>query len=86
MIYEPMQCAYEAALLAMESTLVVGLRCATFWTGGQAAADEAQQMVSEKMLAGAQAALRLGIGGTPRDVVGAYRAVVHANHVRLALT
>ena len=84
MIADPMQCAHETALLAIESATVVGLRMFTLLNGGWAAADEAQQMVSEKWLAGAQAALRLGTGGTPRDIVGAYREIVHANHLRLA--
>jgi hypothetical protein len=84
MLNEPMQCAFETALLAIESSVVVGLRFATFWNGGQAAVDEAQQMVTEKMLAGAQAALSFGAGASAREVVSDYRAVVHANHLRLA--
>lgn len=84
MFPDTIQCACETAMLAFEATTVVGLRLMTFWGGGRAAVDEAQEMISEKWLAGAQAALRLGTGGTPREVVGAYRRVVHANHERLA--
>ena len=84
MIADPVRCAYEGALLALESSMVVGLRLTAFWAGGPGALEEAQQMVSEKVLAGTQAAWRLGTGGTALDVVGDYRDIVHANRLRLA--
>ncbi len=80
---ENVQCAYEAALLGMESSIVAGLRLAAFWTGAPTAAFEALEMVTEKLFASTQAALRLGAGATARDVIGDYRDIVHANRLRL---
>jgi hypothetical protein len=80
-----------AAALAAEAQWVIGLRLMLMAGGGTVAAAEAQRMVSEKMLAAAQAQLAAGLAlatgrgldGAARAAANPYRRAVRANRRRL---
>jgi hypothetical protein len=74
--------ASDAALLAMEAQTVIGMRLGQIAMGRGTAA-EAQLMVTEKVLALAEASVTLATGGSPHKVVKAYRKKVQANSRRL---
>ncbi|MDP5280982.1 hypothetical protein Q9Q95_18805 [Sphingomonas sp. DG1-23] len=80
----------DAWTLGMEASEVIGLRAAKMAAGGIDAAEEAQLMVSEKMLAAFElqaAMVSGGLGGDPlvgtRKVLRHYRRKVKANRKRL---
>jgi hypothetical protein len=86
-----MSIAMDGWMLGVESSTVIGLRMMTFSQGGQAAADEAQRMVSEKV----QAAMELqalafsgSLGTTPEGAaaksIAHYGKTVRANRRRLS--
>ena len=72
------------AMLAAECQQVVGLRLMKLAFGGKDAVDEAQLMMSEKMLAAHHAMGRMMMGDTHDSIVTTYREVVQANVVRLS--
>ena len=72
----------ETAMLAVEAQSVIAMRLAQIAVGRGSAA-ETQLMVTEKMLALAQAATTLATGGSTRKVVRGYRKTVRANGRRL---
>jgi hypothetical protein len=74
--------ASDTTLLAMEAQTVIGLRLGQIAMGRGSAA-ESQLMVTEKMLAFAQAAATVATGGSAHKVVKGYRKRVRANVKRL---
>jgi hypothetical protein len=80
-----------ATTLALEAQWVIALRMMMMAGGGAAAAAEAQRMVTEKMLAAAQAqfaaglalATGRGLDGAARAAARPYRRAVSANRRRL---
>ena len=75
---------YAGAMLAVEATEVVRLRCEKLSHGDMAAGQEAVLMVAEKMAAAFEAAASLLSGATPGAVVQRYREHVAANARRLS--
>ncbi|GJD52597.1 hypothetical protein OPKNFCMD_5363 [Methylobacterium crusticola] len=78
-----LQLSLDAARLGMEAQTVIALRLAKLSLGGPAAQVEAQRMVTEKMVAAAEAAVTIATGGTAARVVTDYRRKVRANARRL---
>jgi hypothetical protein len=74
--------ASDTILLAMEAQIVIGLRLGQIAMGRSSLAEN-QLMVSEKLLAWAEAAMTVATGGSPHKVVDAYREKVRANTKRL---
>jgi len=73
----------DSAMLLVESQFVIGLRLFHLASGGMAAHQEAQLMVSEKIDAFAAAAATMAGGGSARTVCRDYRRRVRANAKRL---
>ncbi len=73
---------FAMTMLAIESNEVVGLRLAKFYMGGEAAWEEVDLMISEKIAAGLVAASLLG-GASALAVINRYRELVGANRGRL---
>jgi hypothetical protein len=71
------------ALLTIEASEVMALRFSKFADGGEAALDEANLMVSEKITAGAEAFAALLGGANSLSVINRYRELVAANYGRL---
>ena len=76
--------ARDTTLLAMEAQTVIGLRLGQIALGHGSLAEN-QLMVSEKVLAWAEAAATVATGGSPHKVVRGYRKKVRANTKRLRL-
>jgi hypothetical protein len=74
---------HSAALLAVESSHVAGLRFIMFAFGGADARYEAGLMVTEKFAAALEASATLLSGGNIDAVVSRYREHVMANATRL---
>lgn len=74
--------ASDATLLAMEAQTVIGLRL-TQIAMGRGTPAEAHLMVTEKVLAFAEAAATVSTGGSAHKVVRGYRKKVRANTRRL---
>ncbi len=74
--------ASDATLLAMEAQTVIGLRLGQIAMGRGSLAEN-QLMVTEKMLAFAEAATTVATGGSAHKVVKGYRKKVRANTKRL---
>jgi len=74
---------FSMALLAIESSQVIALRCAKLAREGHGAAPELTRMITEKMLEGAAAAQTLMTGGSHEKVIASYRKRVRANARRL---
>ena len=82
---------FDAARFATEAQWVIALRMLRLAGGGTAATTEAQRMIVEKMIAGAQAQIAAGTalatGGGSRGAMRAaakpYRRAVRANRRRL---
>ena len=77
-----MKLTLDATLLTMEAQMVIGIRPTQLATGRGTLA-ETQLMVTEKMLAFAEAGLTLATGGSAQRVVSGYRKHVRANVTRL---
>jgi hypothetical protein len=77
-----MKLTLDATLLTMEAQMVIGIRLTQLATGRGTLA-ETQLMVTEKMLAFAEAGLTLATGGSAQRVVSGYRKHVRANVKRL---
>jgi hypothetical protein len=75
---------YAGAMLAVEASEVVRLRCEKLSHGDEAAGQEAVLMVSEKVAAAFEAFASLLSGATPAVVVQRYREHVAANAKRLS--
>ncbi|MET3910832.1 hypothetical protein ABID59_005194 [Bradyrhizobium sp. S3.3.6] len=75
---------YAGAMLAVEASEVVRLRCERLSHGDEAAGQEAVLMVSEKIAAAFEAFASLLAGATPASVVQRYREHVAANAKRLS--
>jgi hypothetical protein len=71
-------------MLGAEAQYVMWLRMMALGGGGPKARKEARRMVSEKMIAAAEANMLLMRGGTSRSVVKGYRRKVRANRRRLS--
>ena len=67
-----------------EAQRVIGLRLAVIAGGGTDAAEEMQQMVTEKLAANANAGVALAAGKSPRTVLARYRVIMRANERRLS--
>jgi hypothetical protein len=74
--------AVQTSLLAAEAQSVIALRVAEIATGRGSLA-ESQLMVTEKMLALAEAATLVATGGNAHGVVQGYRKKVQSNAKRL---
>ena len=74
--------ASDTTLLALEAQTVIGLRPGQIAMGRGTLAEN-QLMVTEKMLAFAQAATTMTLGGSAHQVVKGYRKKVQANSRRL---
>ena len=75
---------YAGAMLAVEASEVVRLRCEKLSHGDEAAGREAVLMVSEKVAAAFEAFASLLSGATPAAVVQRYREHVADNAKRLS--
>jgi hypothetical protein len=73
----------ETATLAVEAQQVMALRIAKLAAGGPAAQTEAAMMMSEKVVAYAEASTMLALGKSPQTVMRRYRTRVRANSRRL---
>lgn len=81
----------DAFALGVEAQAVVALRMMKFAAGGPAAASEATQMISEKLIAAAEIQAKVANGLlsgtshlTPARTVAHYRRKVRANRRRLS--
>ncbi len=75
--------ASDTTRLAMEAQTVIGLRLGQIAMGRGSLAEN-QLMVTEKLLALAEAATTVATGGSPHQVVRGYRKKVRANTKRLS--
>jgi hypothetical protein len=78
-----MKLTKDASMLALESQQVIGLRLMKLALGGRAASREATRMVTEKVAALGEAAVKVATGGTTHAVVKGYRKKVQGNRRRL---
>ena len=83
--------AADSWRLGLEAQTVVGLRLAKLAAGDAAAVTEAQRMVSEKVMAAAEAQTRAALDvfsgqtqHTPKRTLALYRRKVRANRRRLS--
>jgi hypothetical protein len=84
LMFKPwMRLAVDATLLGLEAQSVVRIRLSQIALG-QGSPAETQLMVSEKMLAFAEAASTVAAGGSVHKVVKSYRRYVRANVRRLS--
>ena len=67
------------AMLALESSEVIGLRVAKLAQGGSEAQNEAHLLVNEKIVAVFDAGMRLVCGATTSHVIDGFREQVAAN-------
>ncbi len=74
---------FAGALLAMEAAEVIRLRLEKFARCDADAGDEAELMVTEKIVAALEATAELMAGASPAAVVDRYREHVAANAKRL---
>jgi len=74
----------DIAAANLQAQRVIGLRLIKLAKGGPAAQKEAHQMVSEKLVASAEAAASLAGGNSVESVVRHYRAIMQANEKRLS--
>jgi len=74
----------DVAAATFEAQRVIALRVMKLAAGGPAARHEAQRMVSEKIIASAEAATTLAVGGSLESVVRRYRTIMRANEKRLS--
>jgi hypothetical protein len=74
---------FALTMLSLESNQVMSLRLAKF-AQGEAAWDEAEIMISEKIGAGAEAFASLLVGASSLAVINRYRELVAANYGRLS--
>jgi hypothetical protein len=73
----------DMMLAQFEAQRVMGLRLAKLARGGAAADNESRLMVTEKLMAAAEAARALAVGKSPHSVVRRYRTIMRANAKRL---
>ena len=75
---------WNFGMLAAESQQVMWLRYLKLAAGGSKASAEAGRIVSEKVVAAAQAGMGVMMGDAPGRVVKRYRTNVRANRRRLS--
>ena len=75
---------YQLTMLAIESQTVIALRLMKVSSGGTAAADELQRMVTEKVNAAASVAATLLTGGGVDKAIKQTRRQVRSNARRLS--
>jgi len=75
---------YEMSMLAFEAQQAIWLRTVKLSQGGTAADSETKLMVTEKVAAAQQAAVKLVTGTTPISIVRGYRQKVRSNVRRLS--
>jgi hypothetical protein len=75
-----MKLSSDVMLENFQAQRVIGLRLAK---GGPAAEAESRRMVTEKLMAAAQAGAALASGQSAHAIVRKYRAIMHANERRL---
>jgi len=74
----------DMAAATFEAQRVIALRMMKLAQGGPAAQQEAQKMVSEKIMASTEAAMALASGSSPESVLTRYRTIMRANEKRLS--
>ena len=74
----------DMAVATFEAQRVIALRMMKLAQGGPAAQQEAQKMVSEKIMASTEAAMALASGSSPESVLTRYRTIMRANEKRLS--
>lgn len=82
MLVSWLRLASDTSLLAMEAQTVIGLRLGQI-AMGRGSLTENQLMVTEKVLAFAEAATTVATGGSAHKVEKGYRRKVQANTKRL---
>ena len=75
---------FAGAMLAMEASEVIRLRLEKFAACDEDAEQEAQLMVTEKIVAALQVGASLLAGASPSAIIGLYRERVAANAKRLS--
>jgi hypothetical protein len=75
-----MKLTKDASMLALESQEVIGLRLMKLALGGRAASREATRMVTEKVAALGEAAVKVATGGTAHAVVKGYRTHIRVRY------
>jgi hypothetical protein len=73
----------DLTLAGFEAQRVMALRLMKLAAGGPAANLEASKMVTEKLMASAEAAFTLARGGSAEKVLTRYRTIMRANEQRL---
>jgi hypothetical protein len=73
----------DLALAGFEAQRVIALRMMKLAGGGAVADAEARKIVTEKLVASAEAATTLAKGGSAQKVLRRYRAIMRANERRL---
>lgn len=74
---------YSVAMLTVEASNVIGLRCRTVLQGGARSIDEMQLMCAEKQQAYSEACIALSNGASANAIVELFRTKVAANQLRL---
>jgi hypothetical protein len=74
----------DIAAANLQAQRVIALRLMKLAQGGPAAQKEAHMMVSEKLVASAEAATSLASGKSVESVVRRYSAIMSANEKRLS--
>jgi hypothetical protein len=74
----------DVAAAMFEAQRVIVLRVMKLAQGGTGAEQEAQRMVSEKLVASTEAAMALAGGRSPESVLRRYRTIMRANEKRLS--
>jgi hypothetical protein len=74
----------DLASANLEAQRVIALRLVKLAHGGPAAEREARRMVSEKIVANAEAATTLATGGSVSKVLRRYRTIMRANTKRMS--
>lgn len=77
---------YCATMLALEAHDVMRLRTVKIASGGTDALSEVHLMITEKIVAAAEATRPMMFGGTPMSVIERYREHVAASAFQLAVS
>ena len=84
MFNEWMKLSSQIMMANFEAQRVIGLRLTKLAQGGPAAEIESRRMVSEKLIAAAEAMTALATGKSPHAIVRRYRTIMRANKRRLS--
>jgi hypothetical protein len=74
----------DMAKANMEAQRVIALRLIKLSKGGPSAQTEAHKMITEKMMASAEAMATLATGGSVQSVLRRYLTIMRANEKRLS--